>query len=155
MRTRVGGSSNDLWALHCKDFWSYGWSISDGLVGGGSGAGVWRRRRRRRQWQNSYNLSPPSRSRSTHTRVYVGPRSTVGRARGKRIWLALLIAFARVTVSCHTVQPFVAQPPKPFGFWWVCPVDPSPTSLFRALVRWICLCLSLSISRILSLIIYI
>lgn len=46
-------------------------------------------------------------------------------ARGKRIWLALLIAFARVTVSCHTARPFVAPPPKPFGFWWVCPVDPS------------------------------
>jgi len=61
----------------------------------------------------------------------------------KRIWLALLIAFARVTVSCHTVRPFVAQPPKPFGFWWVCPVDPLP-SLH-----------SLSLSRILSLIIYI
>lgn len=150
MRTRISGSSNDLWALHCKDFWLCGWSLSDGSVGGGSRAGVWRRR----QWQNSYNLSPPSRSLNTHTRVYVGPRSTVGRARGKRIWLALLIAFARVTVSCHTVQPFVAQPPKPFGFWWVCPVDPShslsPTHSL-ALSR----SFSLSISRILSLIIYI
>jgi len=150
MRIRVSGSSNDLWALHCKDFFLCGWSISDGLVGGGSRVGVWRRR----QWQNSYNLSPPSRSRSTHTRVYVGPRSTVGRARGKRIWLALLIAFARVTVSCHTVQPFVAQPPKPFGFWWVCPVDPS-LSLSRTHSHWLCLCPSLSIFRILSLIEYI
>lgn len=151
MSTRISGSSNDLWALHCKDFWLCGWSISDGLVAGGSRAGVWRRRR---QWQNSYNLSPPSRSRSTHTRVYVGPRSTVGRARGKRIWLALLIAFARVTVSCHTVQPFVAQPPKPFGFWWVCPVDPSP-SLSRTHSLALSRSFSLSISRILSLIIYI
>lgn len=93
-------SSNGLWALCGKTF-----------VDGDDG--------------KIANLTPPRPYTPTALHRTDTDGATVWRV--KRIWLALLIAFARVTILCHTVRPFVAPPPppKPFGFWWVCPVDPS------------------------------